>query len=147
MDEVIKQFGINWKLVAAETVNFIVVLGILYYFVFRKISVFLDARRDTIKGGVENAEKAEELLAGAEDTKNDIITKAEQEASDKIAASVLKGKERESQITSQAEEEAENILAKAKSKGEQEKEGIIASSKEEIAKMITLGAEKVLASK
>ena len=147
MDEVIKQFGINWKLVAAETVNFIVVLGILYYFVFRKISVFLDERRDTIKGGVENAEKATELLASAESEKEGIITDAQKTASETIADSVAKGKEREASILSEADTKAQQLLDQAKAKGEQEKEGIIASSKEEIAKMITLGAEKVLSSK
>ena len=144
---VIEQFGIDWKLVAAETVNFLIVLSILYYFVFKKISDLLNERKNTIKAGVENAEKAEVMLASAEDEKGNILAEADKEASKNIAASVEKGKVREQEIISEAEGTKDSILAQAKEKGETEKQSIIDSSKDEIAKMITLGAEKILSSK
>ncbi len=144
---VVEQFGIDWVLVAAETVNFLVVLAILYFFVFKRVSSFLDERSNTIKEGVENAEKAEEMLASAETEKAAIITDAQREASDTIAASVEKGKERESDIIASAGTKADEILQNAKQKGETEKQNIIDSSKDEIAKLITLGAEKILSQK
>jgi len=147
MDAIIDSFGLNWKVFLAEIVNFIVVLGIIYWIVKSKVMPILDTRQATIKSGVENAEKAEEMLASAETEKEGIITDAQKEASDTIAASVAKGKERESAILETADSKAADIISQAKAKGESEKEGIIASSKEEIAKMITLGAEKVLSSK
>ena len=147
MLSVIEQFGINGKLVLAEAVNFLVVLGILYYFVFRKVATFLDERNKTIQTGVENAQKAEETLAGAELEKAQILTDAEKEASQNISESVTKAKERESEILSSANDKAGEILEESKKRGEAEKQSIIDSSSEEIAKMITLGAEKVLKGK
>lgn len=144
MLSVIEQFGINWKLVLAETINFLVVLGILYYFVFRKVVNFIDERNNTIKSGVENAEKAEETLANAESEKESILTQAHKDASETIADSVAKAKERESVILATANDKAGEILDESKKKGEAEKQSIIDSSSAEIAKMITLGAEKVL---
>ena len=107
----------------------------------------LNLRQQTIKDGVENAEKAGEVLAQAEVDKDGIITDAENQASETIAASVQKGKDREAEIVKLADEKGESMISAAQVKGENEKAGIIASSKEEIAKMITLGAEKVLAQK
>lgn len=147
MEGVIEQFGIKWSLVAAETVNFFIVLGILYFFVFKKVSTFLDERSKKIEDGVLNAEKAEEVLQNAETEKESIISAAEKEAEQTVAESVSKGKERESQIVADAQAKSESIVADAKEKGQQEKDSIIASSKDEIAKLITLGAEQVLKNK
>ena len=147
MEAIIDSFGLNWKVFLAEIVNFIIVLGIIYWIVKNKVMPHLDLRQETIKSGVENAEKAGEMLASAESEKEAILTDAQNKASDTIADSVKKGKERESTILADADNKASDIISKAQAKGELEKEGIIASSKEEIAKMITLGAQKVLASK
>jgi len=147
MDAIIESFGLNWKVFLAEIVNFTIVLGIIYWIVKVKVMPSLDLRHETIRSGVENAEKAGELLTQAEQDRDNIISAAEIQASETISHSVEKGKERETDIIADADKKAEGILEQAKEKGVQEKEGIIASSKEEIAKMITLGAEKVLASK
>lgn len=147
MAEVISQFGIDWKLVLAETVNFLLVLAILYFFVFKKVALYLDQRSEKIKEGVENAENAEVLIQEAGAEKENILKSANQEASDTIAASVETAKGREAEILAVANEKGDSILATAKSKGESEKQNIIDSSKEDIAKMIVLGAEKILAQK
>lgn len=147
MDALVSSFGLDWKIFLAEIVNFTIVLGLIYWIVKSKVMPTLDKRQATIKGGVENAEKAEEVLAQAETDKDTIISDAEIQASETISASVQKGKDREADIVAEAGDKADSILSVAQAKGENEKEQIIASSKEEIAKMITLGAEKILAQK
>jgi len=121
MEQIIASFGIDWKLVAAETVNFLIVLAILYYFVFRKIGSLLDERSKTIEDG--------------------------EDATAEVKAAVETAKMRESQIVDEANKQASTIIENANHKGEEMKQKIVESSKEDIAKMIVLGAEKTLASK
>jgi len=144
---VIEQFGVDWKLVAAETVNFLVVLGILYYFVFTKIGAMLDDRKKVIEGGVANAEQAETKLKEAEEEKKAILHKAGEDATAEVKAAVETGKMREAQIVDEANTQAAAIVENANHKGEEMKQKIVESSKEDIAKMIVLGAEKTLAAK
>ena len=72
---------------------------------------------------------------------------ANKQASKTIAASVEKGKEREMAIITDANIKGESLFVTAKEKGEAAKQSIIDSSKDDIAKMIVLGAEKILAQK
>jgi len=147
MEGLVKAFGLDWRIFLSEVVNFIVLLGIIFWVIKKYVNPILEKRRTIIADGVAKFEKAEETLASAVSEKDSILADANNQASETIAASVEKGKERESQILSEADTKAQNLLDQAKAKGEMEKEGIIASSKEEIAKMITLGAEKVLSAK
>ena len=147
MEGLVKAFGLDWRIFLSEVVNFIVLLGIIFWVIKKYVNPILEKRRTIIADGVAKYEESEQMLADAITEKDTIITDAQTEASETIAASVAKGKERESAIIADADIKGEDIISKAKKKGEAEKDGIIASSKEEIAKMITLGAEKVLSSK
>ncbi len=147
MDVIIEKFGIDPALIAAETVNFLIVVGILYYFVFRKVGAMLDERKKVIEDGVANAEQAESKLTEAEAEKQTILHAAGEEATAEIKAAVETAKLREAQIVGDANTQATTIIENANHKGEEMKQKIVESSKEDIAKMIVLGAEKTLAAK
>jgi F-type H+-transporting ATPase subunit b len=147
MGDVLAQFGIDLTVFVWEVINFLVVLTILYFLVFRTLGRILDKRQATIREGVENAEKAEEMLVAAEQEKQQLLREAQMEASDAIAASVVTAKTRESEIIADAQKKGQTVMDDARQKGEEQKQEIIASSREDIAKMVVLGAEKVLAKK
>ncbi len=147
MQEIINSFGIDWKIFTAEVVNFLVVVAILYFFVFKKIFKKLDERREVIAHGIKKSQKAEETLKKAEEEKAEIIKEAREEASQKIQQAVELAKEKEDKITSEAKEKAENIIDKSQREAEERKKEIISSADKEIAKMAILGAEKILSEK
>ena len=145
--EALGQFGIKPGLLVAEIINFLIVAGILYYFVYPKISKFLDERKNKIAQGIENAEQAEKKQKEAETEKGSILALASVEASQEIKTAVETAKIRESQIIDQANQRAADIQNKALLKAEEDKQNIINSSREEIARMIVLGAEQTLKAK
>ena len=147
MEGLISSFGLDLELFLAEIVNFLVLLGIIFFVVKRYINPVLEKRRTIIADGVAKFEEAEKTLTDAELEKERMLSEAQNEASETIAASVERGKSREAEILSSAELEAASILEKAQAKGIEQKQAIIDESKEEIAKMIVLGAEKALRTK
>jgi len=147
MEGLVTSFGLDWKVFFAEVVNFLILIGIIYWVISKYVTPLLEQRRNVIKEGVEKSEKAEQTLADAESEKGRIISEAHSKGSEHIANSVEKGKKREAGIISDAEAQAIVMLENGKNKGEAEKKSIIESSQEEIAKMIVLGAEKVLRAK
>jgi len=147
MDQIIEKFGIDWKIFSAEIVNFLIVVFILGYFFYKKIFSVIEERQKKIDEGLTKAEKAEEILEEAENKKSEIISEARKEAAEKINKGVELGQKKKDSIILKAKDESQRIVNNARKKGEEEKENIISSSKEEIAKMIVLGAEKILSNK
>ena len=131
----------------AEVVNFLIVIGILYFFVFKKIFVNLDKRKSIIADGVKKSELAEETLQDAQTEKGKIITDARTEASEKIQEAVNTAKEKQDTILDEAKTKANEIIENGKALGEKQKDSIISAADKEIAKLAILSAEKVLAEK
>ncbi len=147
MQELINSFGIDWKMFTAEVVNFLVVIAILYFFVFKKIFVNLDKRKKIIADGIKKSELAEETLQKAEKEKGWIITEARAKASNKINEAVNTAKEKQDKILEEAKNKANEIIEDGKRLGEKQKKSIISEADKEIAKLAILSAEKVLAEK
>lgn len=147
MNEIIDSFGLDWKIFTGEIVNFIIVLFILYYFLFRKVFANLKKRQNIIKDGVEKGEKAEEIVQDAEKKADDILAESRLDANDRIKESMQKASEKESKILKDAEVKKLEILEKAEQEGEKKKEEILNNLDKDIAKLAVLGAEKVLAEK
>ncbi len=63
MDSLISTFHIDWKLMVAQLINFVVVIIVLWVFALKPLKKLMDERGETIKGGLENAKLQEKLLA------------------------------------------------------------------------------------
>jgi F-type H+-transporting ATPase subunit b len=131
----------------AEVVNFLVIIGILYFFVFKKVFVNLDKRKSIIADGIKKSEEAEETLQNAHGEKGRIITEARSEANEKIKDAVEKGKEKQDVIVNEAKEKAIEIIENGKVLGEKKKDSIISEADREIAKLAILSAGKILSEK
>src|SRR3989344_6005858 len=66
MNELFAAFGVDWKLLAAQGVNFGIVLVALWYFLYRPVMTTLEKRRTLVAKGVEDAQRAGEKLARAD---------------------------------------------------------------------------------
>ena len=55
--EALESLGIDWKMLVAQVVNFIILLLILRKFLFGPIVKLLDDRRKTIEKGLSDAKK------------------------------------------------------------------------------------------
>src|SRR3989344_4099811 len=87
MDELFAAFGIDWKLLLAQAVNFGIVLVALWYFLYKPVVATMEKRRAVVAKGVEDALRAEEKLAGADTEATERINKADMEAGQIVARS------------------------------------------------------------
>lgn len=147
MNEIINSFGIDWKIFSAEIVNFLFIIGILYFFVFKKIFLKLEERRDIISKGIEDSKLAEKKITEAKEESVEIISQARIESSEKINAATTTAKEKEESILANAKSKQEEILSKARENGEEQKRNIVLEANAEISKLAVLGAEKILSEK
>lgn len=144
MSELFAAFGIDWRLLVINLVNFGLMLGVLWYFLYGPVLRVLEARRAKIAEGVHDADKAKEALKEIEHSRLAKLGEAGREAdkilSDAQAAAVKKERE----MITRAEAAAQSVVAEAEAEATEAKKRAIQESKEEVAKMIVLGIEKAL---
>lgn len=147
MEQLIHTFGIDWKILLVQIVNFGILLGVLWYFLYTPLINLIESRRAQIIKGVADAERAETALRDADTKKSDIIAEASIEASEIMKTARQTGKEKEAALTKEGQEKYERIVQEATLKGEEIKREALEESREEIAKLIVLGVEKTVREK
>jgi F-type H+-transporting ATPase subunit b len=78
--EIIKNFGIDWVLLGAQAINFLIIAYILKRFAYKPILGILKQRQETVKKGLKDAEEAQRLLDKATEKEREILRKAQSEA-------------------------------------------------------------------
>ncbi|MFH1444485.1 MAG: hypothetical protein ABIG34_03785 [Candidatus Peregrinibacteria bacterium] len=58
--ELLAKLGINWGLLIAQVVNFLIVMGVLGFFLYRPILNLLDTRAERIRKSMEDAKRIEQ---------------------------------------------------------------------------------------
>ena len=64
--ELLTKLGINWQLLLAQIVNFLIVLGVLGIFVYKPILNLLDARSERIRKSMDDVKAEIEQKIGPE---------------------------------------------------------------------------------
>lgn len=144
MSEFFSAFGIDWKLLLVQGVNFGLLLFVLWYFLYDPILKLIDERREKIAEGVRTAEAASRRLAEAKTEGDQLVGVAAREADKLVAAARGKAQETGSGIVKAAEARADSIVADAQARAGEEKRQALVESEREIARAAMLAAEKIL---
>jgi F-type H+-transporting ATPase subunit b len=147
MSELLATFGVNWKLLLIQAINFGALLAILTYFLYKPVLKIIDERREKIAEGVRTAEAAARRLAEAKEEGESIVGSAAREAESLVAASRGRAEERAEDIVQTAETQAQNILKDATARADEAKRQALKESERDIARAAMLAAEKLLRQK
>lgn len=142
--EIFHAFGIDWRLLIIQAVNFGLLMLALWYFLYGPLMRLLDERRAKIEKGVKDAERAAHDRAGAEEERRAIVAAAAKEADAMAERARKDASVKEKTATDEAQAKAARILTAAEAEGEELRTRALANAKEEMARLIVLGAEKAL---
>ncbi|MEA3293331.1 MAG: F0F1 ATP synthase subunit B [Patescibacteria group bacterium] len=147
MEELLKNLGINWKLLLAQIVNFAILLFLLKKLLYKPILKILEERRNKINEGLKRAEEIETKVNEIKKTREGILNRANQKAEDILVQARKLAEERKKEILSQAQEDGKELLKREEIAAIQQKEKIMTETKGEIANLIALVAGKLLKEK
>ncbi len=147
MEQVFHVFGIDWKLLLINALNFGLLLAALTYFLYKPMMRMLEERRDKIAQGVHDADQAARELATIERSRLQKLADAGKEADTVVSQARALGNEKQREILSGAEAAAARVLSEAEAQAQDLKAQAIDESKQEVAKLIVLGMEKALKEK
>lgn len=145
--EALVKLGIDWKLLLAQAVNFIVLLLVLRRFAYRPMLEFLDKRAGRIEQGLKDAEAAGKRLEEAARKEEDLLAAAREEAKNLVAKAEIAAEKRAEAIMAQVETKSEAIFEEAKKHAEAEREKIFREAKEELAMLVLSATERILGEK
>lgn len=147
MEKILDVFGIDWRILIIQIVNFSILLAMLWYLLYRPMLRLIEGRRTQIIEGVAKAERADTALRDADSKRAELITKASLEAEAIVVAARARGSEKEQSAVAEAEARARRIIAEATAKAEEESRQALARSQDELAKLVVLGVERTLREK
>lgn len=147
MQELFSKLGIDWKLLIAQIVNFLVLLFILWKFAYGPVLAMLEKRQKKIEKGLKDADEAGKKLEESADMQKEILKNARTEAKDIVEKAREQAEKAKSEIALEAKVQAEKIIAGAKSEIQQEKQKTIAEIKSEIGSLVVAATEKIVGEK
>ncbi len=121
MSELIHHFGIDWRLLLAQAINFFVLLFLLRKFAYGPLIQMLRKRREDIEKGVAFTKKAESELKQVEEIRVETLRKTHQEALAIVTQADEEGKKRKEELLQEAHKKVEGVVLDAKKLIEEEK--------------------------
>jgi len=147
MEALFSAFGIDWRLLVINLINFGVLLAVLWYFLYTPLTTMLESRREKLAQGVRDADDAKRRLEEIESTKADLLARAGKEADDVISQARSVGARKQQELVEAGEASAAALLEEADAQAQELKREAIEQSKQEVAKLIVLGIERTAAKK
>jgi F-type H+-transporting ATPase subunit b len=136
IEQIANTFGVDWPHLVSQIISFAIVCFLLQRFAYRPILRMLEERRQQIAQGIAEREKIKSELAQAEQQRQEILVRADTEASTVIEeahAAAARVREKETQ---KAIAEAEQILVKSREAAEEERNRMLRELKQDLGILV-----------
>ncbi len=136
--------GINLPTLLAQTINFLILFGLLYFVAYKPILRMFDERSKKIKESMEQTEYIKEQAAHAEEEVKKQLEVASKDGQEVISRAVRTGEEIRHKVQQEAKKEAESLIARARLEIQRERDDAIDELRKEVADLSILVAGKVI---
>src|SRR5262244_3826810 len=114
IEQIARTFGVDWSHLISQIISFCIVCALLYRFAYRPILKMLEERRRQIAQGLANAEQIKAELARTEAQRQEVLLRANDEASKIIQEARAAGARVKRRETEKAMATAEQITLKSR---------------------------------
>lgn len=144
MEELIKSFGINWKLLTAQVVNFAILFWLLKRFAYSPLLGVLKQRESKIREGLSMAKEAEEKLKRIDSIEEEKKTEVEVMSLRLMADTESRAKDKEAELILAAKTKSDALLDGAKRIILQEKNKMLVEVEGQSQEMVKEALKRVL---
>jgi F-type H+-transporting ATPase subunit b len=142
--QIFSNFGISWPKFIAQIILFLVVYWVLNKYAFAPVLKMLNERRRRIEEGQHNAEKIKKQLAEAELRYQEVLRKANEDATRLLEEARTSSDAISQKQLQQAIKDAEGIIAKAQDTIVQERNKMIYEVKKDMVGLVVNTTAKVV---
>lgn len=140
----IAALGINGPLLAAQIVNFLIVLAVLRAVAYKPLLAMLTKRRAMVENSVTQAKKTAEEARVSTETAAQIVANARTEATAILAAATERGDRASAAVLEKATQEAAARIAAADMQIAQERQAMRVSIERELGELVVAAARRVV---
>lgn len=144
MDSFITTFHIDWKIIIAQAINFVIVFSVLYFLALKPLKKLMAERTENINKGIEDAKTNSTLLSQTKKEYEEVISKAREEAHTIFQNGKKEAEAKKTLMIEEASKEVESMIANGKKILESEKVKMIEEAKKEIVSLVVKATEKLL---
>ncbi|HHT90292.1 MAG: F0F1 ATP synthase subunit B [Bacillota bacterium] len=135
---------INQNIFLAQTVNFILLVILLYRLLYKPVRAFLDNRTAEIQGQIKTAEENQAAAIALRQELEEQTRDSKLQARQYLDAAVKRAELLQAEMLQEAKEEAAAIIRRAQEANELEREKAWAELKEQVGELSLLLASKVI---
>ncbi len=144
MDSFISTFHIDWYIITAQAINFLIVLFVFYFLAYKPLKKVMHERNTEIKGGLNDAKKNKEILAQTQKEYDAMLAKAREEAHVLFQEGKKEAEGKRADMLAQANADVEQMITNGKKILEAEKNKMVEDAKKEIVSLVVRATEKLL---
>lgn len=141
--DILDQFGVQPILLAAQVVNFLILLFILKKFLYKPVLKVLEERKQRIADSLKNAEEIERKLLQTEEEKERVLDKTQFEVEKMLNEAKREIEMMKGEGKAQAEQMAAQIIKKGGESARAEVERMRKDLMVHMVDIVALGMEKV----
>lgn len=142
--ELLTKFGIDLRLLIAQAVNFLLLLGILTWAVYRPLLRVMNERSRKIQAALDDAKAIEVERAALAAHRQAEVAKVKAEVAGLLAEAERSAQAARAEALALAKVAAEQLVEKARGLIAKEKERLLAEVQREVARLVADAAEVVL---
>ena len=146
MDSFITTFHIDWKIIIAQAINFLIVFSVLYFLALKPLKKLMSERTGKIEKGIEDAKTNSEVLSNTKKAYDEVLVNARAEAQVIFQEGKSEAEAKKAEMLETAKKEVDNMISNGKKILESEKAKIIEEAKGEIVSLVVKATEKLLES-
>lgn len=139
-----EQLGIDWAKFSAQTINFLIVLAVLWKFAYRPVLQMLADRKTRIEEGLAGAEKGRQSLADAEVQRRQILSEANQRAEKMVAEARGIAEAQGAKHLAEAQAQAEALVKKTEQAMARERTQLESEMRKELGRLVARTTEKIV---
>lgn len=145
--EILEKLGVDWKLLLAQAVNFLVLLWVLKRFAYKPILKALEARTNKIEQGLKDAQASQAKLQGVIEEEKKILAAAREEARSILIEAEANAKKRDAMMLDETKQKIDRMIVETDKHLSEKQAKLLREAKEELAETVLLVTKKVLGDK
>ena len=140
-----EDIGISVPTLAAQIINFAILLLVLYFLLYKPLLRMFNERSNRIKASMEQTEEIKEKMTETEHLVKEQLEAARKEGQNAVAQAGQIGEQVKEAARHEARQEAEAIIARARLEIDRERDEAIEELRRQFVDLAILAAEKVIA--
>lgn len=145
--EILNLFGVDWKLLIAQLVNFAVVFAVLWFFAIKPLVKLTKSRNAEIAKGLSDAQESAKRLDEVEKEVAELISKSKNQADDILEEAKRRSEELRKSHVEKTKQEVASLINKAKEQINFEKENMVTEVRQDLAEIVVSALHKILGDK